>query len=188
MAITRKKRRRDKDEFDVDLRSAPDPGPATSPPGRAGPDPLPTIDLDALTGASPTVDTEQRAAQYNAWAERMKAKRQRSKAVYAGVQEAEAADQPTYWSTEAVFAEAKRVADNEVPVRPNAGRIHELLEVFDLRDDASPTDVNHAYRRLAKEHHPDRYVDADEDVRRFHEERMADINQAYSALRQLERA
>lgn len=162
-------------------------------PADVAPEPLPTIDLDALTRQDELLDAGQRAAQYNDWAERMRAKRQRAKAVYAGTAGADAgtapeAGAPSYWTADAVFAEGRRVADNEVPSRPNPWRVQELLDVLDLRDDATPADVNRAYRQLAKQHHPDRYADADDDVRRFHEERMADINLAYATLRQLERA
>jgi DnaJ-class molecular chaperone len=59
---------------------------------------------------------------------------------------------------------------------------------LDLREGANLDDVSRAYKQLAKQHHPDRFVEADEDTRRFHQERMACINQAYRTLRQLELA
>ncbi|MEZ5141128.1 MAG: J domain-containing protein [Acidimicrobiales bacterium] len=197
MAIPYWKRMR---EIGAQRRDADAPAQAATPtaanpwgdPADVAPEPLPTIDLDALTRPDELLDAGQRAAQYNDWAERMRAKRQRAKAVYAGGggtdSPPEAEVGATYWTTDAVFAEGRRVADNEVPARPNPWRVQELLEVLDLRDDATPADVNHAYRRLAKQHHPDRYVEADDEIRRFHEERMAVINQAYATLRQLERA
>ncbi len=154
-----------------------------------GPAPLPTIDLDALTRDE--VPVEERAAMYSDWADRMRAKRVNAQRTIAE-RHAEATgtgpteESPSYWRTDAVFAGTD---DDHAPdARPNPWRVQELLEVLDLREGATRDDVSRAYRDLAKQHHPDRFVDADEEVRRFHEARMARINTAYSALRQLELA
>ena len=153
-----------------------------------GPAPLPTIDLDALTRED--VPVEERAALYSDWADRMRAKRVNAQRTIAE-RHAEATgtvlpgqDAPSYWRTDAVFATAGD--DVDPGSRPNPWRVQELLEVLDLREGATRDDVSRAYRDLAKQHHPDRFAGADDDVRRFHEERMAMINSAYSALRQLE--
>ncbi|MFN8039076.1 MAG: J domain-containing protein [Acidimicrobiales bacterium] len=159
-------------------------------PNLAGPAPLPTIDLDALTRDE--VPVEERAAMYSDWAERMRAKRVNAQRTIAerqaettGARPAEE-EAPSYWRTDSVFATA---GDEHAPGdRPNPWRVQELLEVLDLREGATRDDVSRAYRDLAKQHHPDRFADADDEVRRFHEARMAKINTAYSALRQLELA
>ena len=40
-----------------------------------------------------------------------------------------------------------------------------------------------AYRRLARTYHPDKVAHLDPEVRRFAEERMKEINAAYSELK-----
>ena len=142
-------------------------------------------------------EDEDRAAQYAAWAERMRTKRASAKARIAADQELATAaagthppsNDPTYWTTDALFAESRRVEEHEVGpqpgARPDPAAVTELLAVLDLRDGADPDQLTAAFRRLAKEHHPDRYVHADEATRRFHEERMLEINRAYRRLRDL---
>lgn len=137
------------------------------------------------------VTEQQRADQYAAWAERMRTKRQATKARIAADQAAadptvpSGAADPTYWTTDALFAESRRVVEQESTTRPDPVVVAELLEVLDLRDGADPDQLTAAYRRAAKEHHPDRFVDADEPTRRFHEDRMLEINRAYRQLRTL---
>lgn len=153
------------------------------------PEPLPTVDLDALTARPADADPVARAAAYNDWANRLRAKRVNAQRTIAAQQSAEAGeatgDRPTYWSPDAVFTESRRV-DEDTADRPNPWRVQELLEVLDLRDGASQDELTRAYKQLAKQHHPDRFAEADADTRRYHEERMARINQAYQTLRQLE--
>jgi curved DNA-binding protein CbpA len=48
--------------------------------------------------------------------------------------------------------------------------------------------VEVAFRTLAKAHHPDLHIAADEATRAFHAERMGRINEAYARLRELELA
>ena len=66
--------------------------------------------------------------------------------------------------------------------------MQDLLAVFGIVGEPSPRQVETAFRRLAKEHHPDRHIDADEATRAFHLDQMRRINEAYSRLRQLELA
>ena len=145
------------------------------------------------------VDEEdpERAAQYAAWAERMRTKRAAAKARIAAdaasgstgpdgpASGAAASGGPTYWTTDALFAESRRVEEQELVGRPDPAVVRELLAVLDLRDGADPDQLTAAYRRLAKEHHPDRFVHADDATRRFHEERMLEVNRAYRHLREL---
>ena len=48
---------------------------------------------------------------------------------------------------------------------------------------ATSADLQGAFRRLAKEHHPDRWHDAPSDVRAEHEAHMALITEAHRELR-----
>lgn len=138
---------------------------------------------DPEAAGMPTSDDE-RAQRYAAWAERMHAKRQRVREQYRG--EGGSDEATSYWTTDVLFEESRHVTERELFERPSARRVNELLAVLDLRDGATADDIGTAYRRLAKRHHPDRYVTAEADVQAFHEERMAAINAAYRALRSLE--
>lgn len=142
----------------------------------------PIINLD--TGRT-ELSASQRAAQYTEWADRMHEKRQRTRDVINGVPEK---DERTYWTTDALFADSKRVEEDEIASRPNPWRVQELLSVFELQADADAHEVGDAYRRLAKQHHPDRYVAADPATQQFHAEQMMSINKAYRALKELQRA
>lgn len=135
--------------------------------------------LSDLAADRPT--TDDRSSQYNDWADRMRQKRQRLREQYEGQ------PAPSYWTTDALFEESRRVEDEEILDRPNPWRIKELFAVLDLRDDASPGEVGKAYHRLAKEHHPDRYVEADDETREFHADRMRSINAAYRTLKELQK-
>lgn len=53
------------------------------------------------------------------------------------------------------------------------------FEVLGVSPTATPREVNAAYRVLAQIYHPDRYVDAPEEVQRESEERMRALNHAY---------
>ena len=142
------------------------------------------------------VASDPRADAYASWAARMQEKRSRTQAKIANAQDgvrwatlgaAPETDSSGYWTTDVLFAESQRVAEEELTSRPNPWRVAELLAVLDLRDDASPQQIADAYKSLAKAHHPDRFVSADEATQQFHADRMTSINRAYHALRQLER-
>lgn len=135
-----------------------------------------TIDLD-----EPGLTTY-RAAQYREWAERLRVKREVAKDRIRG---AASTEPPTYWRTEDVYRESQRLADEEVPQRADP-IVQDLLAVFGITGDPSPRQVEVAFRRLAKEHHPDRHVGADDATRAYHLEQMRRINEAYSRLRQLQ--
>ena len=57
------------------------------------------------------------------------------------------------------------------------------LEALGLSWGASPAEVTAAYRRLARTYHPDTVANEPEAVRAFAEERMKEINAAYSELK-----
>jgi DnaJ-domain-containing protein 1 len=160
----------------------------------AEPIPDSLVDLESTTGfARAELSADERAAQYTDWANRMREKRQRVRdamngstgAGGAGSSEPETAN---YWTPDALFAESRRIEDDPIAERPNPWRVKELYAVLDLDDSATPREVGSAYKRLAKQHHPDRYVGADPATQEHHAERMRDINRAYRSLKELELA
>lgn len=146
------------------------PGPSTTTP--TGPA------VSAMAAGEPVDDRSQR---YNDWAERMRVKRERFRQ-----QLGEEAPTSSYWSTDALFEESRRIDNEELYERPNPWRVRELLAVLDLRDNATRDEIGAAYRRLAKQHHPDRFVAAEPTEQAFHEEQMREINAAYRALKTLD--
>jgi hypothetical protein len=60
-------------------------------------------------------------------------------------------------------------------------------EVLGVADGASAEDVRRAYLRLAREHHPDYYVDAPPAERLAAEQRMRVINEAWALVRDPDR-
>lgn len=126
-------------------------------------------------------DPDPRAERYTEWAERLRAKRRRR------IDDRDGSPAPSHWSTDALFEESRRVEDDERHAdRPNPWRVNELLAVLDLREGATVSDVNAAYRRLAKGHHPDRFVEADAEVQELHAEKMREIIRAYRVLKDVD--
>jgi hypothetical protein len=126
--------------------------------------------------------TADRAVQYQEWVERMRTKRAANQQRIRGTGD-EAP--PTYWRTEDLYRESQRVAAEEVPRRSDP-LVQELLAVFGLSGQPTAGQIEAAFRRLAKEHHPDRHVAADQDVRDRHLDQMRRVNEAYARLRQLQ--
>ena len=52
-----------------------------------------------------------------------------------------------------------------------------------LKDGASQEEIKKAYRQLAKEHHPDKFVNASDSEKKYHESKMKEINEAYENLK-----
>ena len=52
-------------------------------------------------------------------------------------------------------------------------------------ENSKRNEIAAAYRRLAKEHHPDRFMMADPETQAFHEAEMRRVIDAYEALRQV---
>lgn len=146
------------------LRDDPPPPPAAESPDDAGP-----------VG---------REAAYAEWAERMRAKREdrkrRIREVSAEPEDDEPPSGPSeYWTTDYLFAESRRLEDEHG--RAIVTRT-DLLRVLELPSDADDATVHRQYRRLAKQHHPDRFPDADEVTKQAHAEEMHRIATAYQAL------
>ena len=47
---------------------------------------------------------------------------------------------------------------------------------------ASQDEIKKAYRKLAKEHHPDKFVNSSDSEKKYHENKMKEINDAYENL------
>lgn len=62
----------------------------------------------------------------------------------------------------------------------NRSRYYRILG---LKDGASQEEIKKAYRQLAKEHHPDKFVNASDSEKKFHENKMKEINEAYENLK-----
>ena len=62
----------------------------------------------------------------------------------------------------------------------NRSRYYRILG---LKDGASQEEIKKAYRQLAKEHHPDKFVNASDSEKKFHESKMKEINEAYENLK-----
>jgi hypothetical protein len=142
--------------------------------------------LSRLRDTAPDPDAladDPRAERYSEWAERMRTKRKRLTTDLDGT------PAPSNWSTDALFEESRRIEEDErySVRRPNPWRVQELLAVLDLREGATAAEVGNAYRRLAKVHHPDHFVEADADIQEYHAQKMREIIRAYRTLQDLER-
>ena len=62
----------------------------------------------------------------------------------------------------------------------NRSRYYRILG---LKDGASQEEIKKAYYQLAKEHHPDKFVNASDSEKKFHESKMKEINEAYENLK-----
>lgn len=132
-------------------------------------------------------ETEDRAAEYREWVTRMRAKRAANQQrIRAATSEPRVQAPSSYWSAEQVFRESQRVAEAEAGNPRDALAIQEVLAVLGLSGAPEPHEIDAAFRRLAKEHHPDRHVDADEATRNHHLEQMRRVNEAYAHLRRLQ--
>ena len=54
--------------------------------------------------------------------------------------------------------------------------------ILGVNKGASQDEIKKAYHKLAKEHHPDRYVNSSENEKKYHESKMKEINDAYEKL------
>jgi DnaJ-domain-containing protein 1 len=117
-----------------------------------------------------------------AWAERLRRKSERDRATILGeATTSRSTGSDGYWSSSHVAGPEDPTAEPGVVADPT--RRSRLLGELGLPADASTDDVAAAYRRLAKQHHPDRWAEADEATRQRNAEEMMRINAVYRALR-----
>ena len=86
-----------------------------------------------------------------------------------------------YWSSDQVGGGDDPTEEPGVVADPS--RRSRLLGELGLPHDATTQDVAGAYRRLAKQHHPDRWAEADDATRQLNAEEMMRVNAVYRALR-----
>jgi hypothetical protein len=120
------------------------------------------------------------AERISAWADRMRQKRERDQAEILG-RTAPKATSAGYWSSEHVSSGDDPVDEPGVVADPS--RRARLLGELGLAGEATSDEVVLAYRRLAKQHHPDRWAEADEATRDRNAEEMLRVNAVYRALR-----
>lgn len=130
-----------------------------------------------------------RSADYEAWAERLRAKRDKAKKRIAADRDPQPSTGPDYWSTDALFAESARVHESEQAVVSSPWeaqeRIAQLAFELGMHDEINLANATEAYRKLAKLHHPDRYAGATVHIQDHHAGEMIRINNAYTALKKL---
>jgi DnaJ-domain-containing protein 1 len=131
-------------------------------------------------GAGYDIDDDDRTVRYADWAARLRARGATGTATDDAAPTSQA-----YWRPEALFADSHRREREGGVARRNPWVVRELLAVLDLGEGATSADIGSAYRRLAKEHHPDRYMMADARTQAFHEAEMRRVIDAYEALRQV---
>ncbi len=90
-----------------------------------------------------------------------------------------------YWSTDGLFRDSELQAERDREEQIKQGKITALLAQLGLGKDASWADVNVAYKRLAKEHHPDRNADKNPHTAQHHLDQMLELNRVHRTLRSL---
>lgn len=73
--------------------------------------------------------------------------------------------------------------DKKSPSSPKGPSAKTPYEVLGVSPGASDEELTSAYRRMAKQYHPDRVADLGPEFRQLAEERMKEINAAYEAVR-----
>lgn len=147
---------------------------------------LPTWAAEASPSLpEPDDDVDTQVAKVNAWAERLRAKKEATKARYDAQSAADRAREAdaTYWTTEALFAESRAVEEDWDQAGRSAAQKAQLLAVLGLDDTASTSDAQARFKQLVKQHHPDRWVHAEPVLRERHAEQMQRINAAWRALK-----
>jgi DnaJ domain len=71
---------------------------------------------------------------------------------------------------------------------PPPERAESAHEVLGVREDASMREISAAYKKLAITYHPDKVLELPAEAREFSEQRMKEINAAYTELKRLGRA
>lgn len=66
--------------------------------------------------------------------------------------------------------------------RPQAAAARDPYEVLGLPGTATPEEIKHAYRELAKKYHPDKVSHLGEEFKRLADKRFKEIDAAYQAL------
>ena len=68
------------------------------------------------------------------------------------------------------------------PKRANVTERTKRLNLLGLKANATKEEIKAAYRRLAKEYHPDRLVGVSDVVKKIAEEKFKEVSEAYEYL------
>lgn len=143
----------------------------------------PTGDVDP-SGNGEVGPGDDRREVYAAWAERMR-NHKREKLAGLGPERIEdpevegtGSGRSAYWDSDDVLG----AGDGGASIGPTGMSNIELLNVLGLDEAAGAEDIKRAFKRKAREHHPDRWLDADPEVRHDHQQEMARVNEAYHEL------
>ena len=85
----------------------------------------------------------------------------------------------TYYSYE--FHESEEQRNNSSPKRP-INPTFNAYKILNIPTNSSKEDVKRAYRELVKQHHPDKFVNANDQEKEFHEKKLKEINDAYAYI------
>ena len=55
-------------------------------------------------------------------------------------------------------------------------------KILGVNSNATKEEIKKAYRELVKQHHPDKFTNASETDKKYHENRIKEINEAYDKL------
>lgn len=90
--------------------------------------------------------------------------------------------QMAYYSSQ-TFSSQYQYSRGEMPNRPGQEEeLNKAYHLFGLERDASKEEIKKAFRRLAKEYHPDRYATMPEELKNKAKEKFQQINNAYERL------
>jgi hypothetical protein len=150
-------------------------------------DQRPVGTTDQLTDDRACADEAAKADEHNPFGQEHAwwAERERLQRVFVAPRVDDEADESPlseFWSPESLFTWGRRPGDDDAPYYEDE-QPFDPHEVLGLPLYAPWDQVVAAHRRLAKEHHPDRLVDATPEDRATSEERMRLVNQAYNELR-----
>jgi hypothetical protein len=137
-------------------------------------------EIENESRAAPPADeatATNRQAAYAAWADRMRSHKRDKLADI--TPEPGAKTTSPYWDSSTLFAQP----DPDAKPAADLLATDELLGVLGLAPGADTAEVQAAFRRLAKEHHPDRWHNAEPEIRAEHEAHMALIVEAHRELR-----
>jgi len=125
-------------------------------------------------------DGTDRAAAYAAWADRMKSHKKQKLADITPDPEPDTDDRPfsPYWDNATLFQPAPEESTDATLMETK-----QLYAILEVPEGSDLKEIQGAYRRLAKEHHPDRWTSAPPELQAEHEEKMALIAEAHSELR-----
>jgi hypothetical protein len=151
-------------------------------------DDAPAADRAALPSlrdlGGPALTDSSDAERYEAWADRLGVKRQVAQASIrdASLQDRPRETGPSYWTEDILFMDAASNDELQRVADPTPEQLREFFQLLEVPDDASLPEITQSYRVLAKKHHPDLFIEADDETRARNEAKMRAINIAHRVL------